>query len=76
MKLVESDCRFSDDERTFRWVKGDKVVATITMYADGLLEFSTDRSGDIAVERIGCPDESVLIDQLEIRVGRVEPKIG
>lgn len=74
MKLVE-DYRSDKDCRIFRWVKGKNEVAYIALYSDGLVEFhSRVTSGDISIERVGQKDEQILIDQLSIQVGTVDPK--
>lgn len=72
MNLVENDFN-TDCEKTFAWFNKHGVqVASITLYADGLVEFNSETGSDIAIESIGRRDESVRIGQIEIRVGSVQ----
>lgn len=72
MKLVETE--WSDEDcRSFRWMRGKEEIANITIYKDGLVEFSSIRSGDIGIECIGQKDETISIDQMVIQVGTVRP---
>lgn len=49
-------------EGTFDWVEDGKVVASITLYDEGLVEFGS-KQIEIAVECIGTEDEQVAINK-------------
>ena len=48
-------------ENTFDWIENGKIVASITLYPEGLVEFSGIHS--VAIECVGdSVDEAVVID--------------
>ena len=64
MKLVERP----NNPGTFDWMQGKKIVASITLYDEGLVEFS---GGELVVgiERIGRKDQQVAIGDMVVRQG-------
>ena len=55
----EVESRVNKGEKIFQWTLNGVVVADIALYADGLVEFNSKRSGDVVVERIGSEYEIV-----------------
>lgn len=69
MKLEEHSHNSKD--KTFIWKSGNRVVASITLYPDGLVDFlvyKKDRNTAVAIERIGRKDMQLVLDQLEIKL--------
>lgn len=64
MKLVP-DWKNDDETQTFRWMNGEDQVAIITIYKDGLVEFSSEEN-TIAIENIGTKDESVDVGNVTL----------
>lgn len=64
MKLVPRDHAQLSSSRTFDWVIGKKKVATVTIYADGLIEFSGKGHPSIAIEGIAGKAPGIVIDQV------------
>jgi ArsR family metal-binding transcriptional regulator len=60
MKLVPRE----GYEKTFDWIKGKKIVATITLYDEGLIEFS-DKVGnrEVAIESLGTKNTTVIVQK-------------
>jgi hypothetical protein len=59
VEMIEVKSRVSENERIFKWLVDGVEVADIALYADGLVEFSSKRSGDVVIERIGDEHEAV-----------------
>ena len=59
VEMIEVKGRVGKDERIFKWLVGGVEVADIALYADGLVEFSSKKSGDVVIERIGDEYEAV-----------------
>ena len=57
--MVEVESRVGNEERIFKWLVDGVEVADIALYADGLVEFSSKKSGDVVIERIGDEYEAV-----------------
>jgi hypothetical protein len=57
MKLIED----TYNPGTFRWMKGKKIVACITLYPSGLVEYNGHK-GVLAIERIGRKDEGLVVE--------------
>ncbi len=49
----------------FDWKIGERVVATIAIYAEGLVEFQGEHM--VAIEDVSCPEETIIVNQLAIR---------
>jgi len=57
LQLVENEACRDPEERHFDWIIGKKIVASATLHADGLLEYSGKL--DCGVEKIGQDCEHV-----------------
>jgi len=64
MRLVPDENYCDGNPTMFRWMKGEKRVATIALYAEGLVEF--DGKHEVAIECIGEDTEAIDIEGLEI----------
>jgi len=49
----------------YRWIKGKNDVARITLYPEGLVEFSS-AVGDVTIENVGTRHEQVCVGNCTI----------
>jgi len=59
VEMIEVESRIGKGERIFKWLVDGVEVADIALYTDGLVEFSSKRTGDVVIERIGDEYEAV-----------------
>jgi len=65
MKLISNHNWTGSDDQTFSWEKDGVIVASITLYPNGLVEFSGDM--EVGIENVGKEHkEQVTVGQLEI----------
>jgi hypothetical protein len=60
-RKTECTCTVRESE-TFDWIKGKEVVASITIYEDGLVEFSGGKGKSVSIEQVGTDEQRVYAD--------------
>lgn len=61
---------------TLDWIKGKKIVATITLYDEGLIEFS-DKVGnkEVTIESLGTKNATVTVQRRTLETDSWETKM-
>jgi len=56
MELVKRE----NAQNTFDWIKDGQIIASITLYTEGLVEFIEGKSNSqVCIENIGTPEQKV-----------------
>jgi len=69
LKFVENPHNDENDDKSFHWENpAGEIVADITIYAYGLVEYKGGM--EVGVERVGQTDEQATVGQLSIHPPR------